>query len=146
MTEHGPAASPPTELRPSHVDELLERARSRFRRVGPYEAARLSASGGLLVDIRPQAQRAEFGEIPGAIVVERNVLEWRLDPSSPDRHDAVTGPQQDIVVVCQAGYASSLAAASLLELGLSRATDLVGGYEAWAEAGLPTSTEEGAAE
>ena len=111
-----------------------------FRRVGPHEAARLWASGGLLVDIRPRVQRAEFGEIPGAIVIERNVLEWRLDPSSPNRHDAVTGSDQDIVVVCQAGYASSLAAASLLELGLLRATDFVGGYEAWAQAGLPTST------
>ena len=146
MTEHGPAASPPTELRPSHVDEHAGAGAIAFSARGPYEAARLSASGGLLVDIRPQAQRAEFGEIPGAIVVERNVLEWRLDPSSPNRHDAVTGPQQDIVVVCQAGYASSLAAASLLELGLSRATDLVGGYEAWAKAGLPTSTAGGAAE
>ncbi len=138
MTEPGRGASPPAELCPSHVDQMLERSRSRFRRVGPQEAARLSASGGLLVDIRPQAQRTEFGEIPGAVVVERNVLEWRLDPSSPDRHDAVTGPDQDIIVICQAGYASSLAAASLFELGLSRATDLVGGYEAWAEAGLPT--------
>ena len=145
MTEHGPATSPPA-VSPSHVDQMLERARSRFRRVGPQEAARLWASGALLVDIRPQAQRTEFGEIPGAIVVERNVLEWRLDPGSPNRHDAVTGPDQDIVVVCQAGYASSLAAASLLELGLSRATDLEGGYEAWAEAGLPTRPARGGAQ
>jgi rhodanese-related sulfurtransferase len=72
-------------------------------------------------------------------VVERNVLEWRLDPTSPHRHHKVTGPDQDIVVVCQAGYASSLAAWSLRELGLSRATDLVGGYEAWLGAGLPTT-------
>ena len=146
MTEQGPATGAAAELAASHVDRLLERARSRFRRVGPQEAARLWASGALLVDIRPQAQRTEFGEIPGAIVVERNVLEWRLDPSSPNRHDAITGSEQDVVVVCQAGYASSLAAASLLELGLSRATDLEGGYEAWVEAGLPTRPARGGAQ
>lgn len=101
------------------------------------------AAGALLVDTRPAAQRAEFGEIPGAIVIERNVLEWRMDPTSPDRHPAVTGPDQDIVVFCQAGYASSLAAASLRELGLSCATDLEGGYEAWLQAGLPTTAARG---
>jgi rhodanese-related sulfurtransferase len=121
------------------VDEMVEKARSVLTRVGPQEAARLFASGGLLVDTRPAAQRAEFGEIPGAIIIERNVLEWRLDPTSPHRHDAVAGPHQDIIVFCQAGYASSLAAASLRQLGLARATDLIGGYEAWARAGLPTS-------
>ena len=125
--------------RPCRVDEMVEKARSGLTRVGPQEAANLCASGGLLVDTRPASQRAEFGEIPGAIVIERNVLEWRLDPSSPHRHDAVVGPDQDIIVFCQAGYASSLAAASLRQLGLSRATDLIGGYEAWARAGLPTS-------
>jgi rhodanese-related sulfurtransferase len=118
---------------------LLERARSHYRRVTPVEASRIFASGGLLVDIRPAAQRAEFGEIPGAIVIERNVLEWRLDPTSPHRHPAVTGPDREVVIVCQEGYASSLAAATLRELGLSGATDLAGGYEAWIKAGLPTT-------
>ena len=75
-------------------------------------------------------QRAQFGEIPGAIVIGRDPLEWRLDPTSPHRHEKVTGPDQEIVVVCQAGYASSLAAWSLRQLGLLRASDLVGGYEA----------------
>jgi len=97
----------------------------------------LATAGGLLVDIRPAAQRAEFGEIPGALVIERNVLEWRLDPTSPHRHSALAGPGQPVVVICQAGYASSLAAASLRQVGLTNATDLIGGFEAWARAGLP---------
>ena len=106
----------------SRVDEMLDKARSGYRRVSPREAARIWAGGGLLVDTRPVAQRVEFGEIPGAISIERNVLEWRLDPTSPDRHDQVGGPDQDIVLFCQAGYASSLAVASLRQLGLSRVT------------------------
>jgi rhodanese-related sulfurtransferase len=123
----------------SRVDEMLDKARSGYRRVSPREAARIWAGGGLLVDTRPVTQRAEFGEIPGAISIERNVLEWRLDPTSPDRHEQIGGPDQDIVVFCQAGYASSLAVASLRQLGLSRVTDLVGGYEAWLATGLPTT-------
>jgi rhodanese-related sulfurtransferase len=118
---------------------LVQRARLGYKRVSPGGAARILSSGGLLIDIRPASQRVEFGEIPGAIVIERNVLEWRLDPTSPYRHPAVTGAERDVVVVCQAGYASSLAAVSLRELGLSGATDLEGGYEAWVEAGLPTT-------
>jgi rhodanese-related sulfurtransferase len=124
---------------PHGVDHLLERARATYGRVSANEAAALSAAGGLLVDIRPVAQRAEFGDIPGALVIERNVLEWRLDPSGPHRHSAVTGPAQHVVVICQAGYASSLAAASLRQLGLANATDLIGGFEAWAQAGLPVA-------
>jgi rhodanese-related sulfurtransferase len=123
----------------SRVDQLVDRARSSYRRVSAEEASEIFASGGLLIDVRPAAQRREFGEIPGAIVIERNVLEWRLDPTSPYRHPAVNGPDQDIVVVCQEGYASSLAAATLREMGLSRATDLDGGYQAWVGAGLPTA-------
>jgi rhodanese-related sulfurtransferase len=130
---------PPEVLSPrSCVDQLLERARASYIRASAYEAASLQADGAVLVDTRPAAQRAEFGEIPGALVIERNVLEWRLDPTSPHRHPAVTGPDQHVVVICQAGYASSLAAASLRQLGLTNATDLVGGFEAWAQAGLPT--------
>jgi rhodanese-related sulfurtransferase len=132
----GPAAGGTAH---SCVDQLLERARSCYKRVSPTEAWRVLTSGGLLVDIRPAAQRAEFGEIPGAIVIERNVLEWRLDPTSPHHHPAVTGTDQDIVVVCQAGYASSLAAATLREMGLSGVADLEGGYAAWVEAGLLTT-------
>jgi rhodanese-related sulfurtransferase len=129
---------PAAESAPSRADQLVERARASYIRVRAYEAATLHADGALLVDTRPAAQRDEFGEIPGALVIERNVLEWRLDPTSPHRHSAVTGPDQYVVVICQAGYASSLAAASLRQLGLTNATDLIGGFEAWAQAGLPT--------
>jgi rhodanese-related sulfurtransferase len=117
----------------------VERARATYSRVSAHEAAALGADGGLLIDTRPAAQRAEFGEIPGALVIERNVLEWRLDPTSPHRHPAVTGPDQCVVVICQSGYASSLAVASLRQLGLTNATDLIGGFAAWAQAGLPTA-------
>ena len=122
----------------SRVDEQLAAARAALDRVGPEEAARLTREGALLVDIRPAAQRAEFGSIPGALVIERNNLEWRLDPTSPDRHPAVTDePGRPVVVLCQEGYASSLAAASLQDLGLMNATDLDGGFAAWKRAGLP---------
>jgi rhodanese-related sulfurtransferase len=127
------------ETVPNGVDHLLERARATYGRVSANEAATLGAAGALLVDIRPAAQRAEFGEVPGALIIERNVLEWRLDPTSPHRHSAVTSPDRPVVVICQAGYASSLAAASLRELGLTNATDLIGGFEAWAQAGLPVA-------
>lgn len=107
------------------------------------EAAALADRGALLVDIRPAAQRTTYGEIPGAVVIERNVLEWRLDPTSPDRHPDVTDQlDRPVVVVCQEGFASSLAAASLQELGLSRATDLVGGFAAWKAAGLAVEGSE----
>ena len=141
MDQGASPVPPPQRVDTSRVDEMVEKARSNYQRVGPFEAAQIGASGGLLVDTRPATQRAEFGEIPGAIVIERNVLEWRLDPTSPHRHEKVTGTDQDIVVVCQSGYASSLAAWSLRQLGLLRATDLVGGYEAWLEAGLPTNLD-----
>ncbi|HEY3942829.1 MAG TPA: rhodanese-like domain-containing protein [Acidimicrobiales bacterium] len=123
----------------SAVDELLVAARRQLVRVGPAEAADLQRSGALLVDIRPVAQRQAHGGIPGALVVERNVLEWRLDPSSPDRLPEADDPDRPVVVVCQEGYASSLAAASLRALGLRRATDLRGGFAAWAAEGLPVS-------
>ena len=119
------------------VDRLLDQARTRLRRLGPPEAAAVVAGGGLLVDIRPAAQRQEEGEVPGALVVERNVLEWRLDPTSPHRLAQIRGHDQPVAVLCSEGYTSSLAAAALQDLGLSRATDVVGGYQAWARAGLP---------
>ena len=118
------------------IDEQLALARSGLTRLSPEEAAAAHAQGALLVDIRPALQRAD-GAIPGALVIERNVLEWRLDPASPDRIPEVEGYDQTIVVVCDAGYASSLAAASLQALGLVHATDLDGGFQAWRTAGLP---------
>ena len=113
------------------ADDLVERARRRIRRVGPHELEGLLAEGGIVVDIRPEEQRRREGAFPGALVVERNVLEWRLDPGSEHRLPEVRDLDQPVVVVCSAGYASSLAAASLVDLGYVRAADLVGGYQAW---------------
>src|SRR3954464_9040193 len=118
--------------RPPTIDELLALARAGLpRRPGPSDLAAVTQGGGLVVDIRPIEQRSRDGELPGAVVVDRNVLEWRLDPASAHRLPEVTGHDQEIVLVCNEGYASSLAAAVLQELGLQRATDLDGGYQAW---------------
>lgn len=117
------------------IDSLLDEARARLpRRATARQLAAIQAEGGLVVDTRSEAQRRRDGELPGALVVERNVLEWRLDPSSPHRLPEVSGHDQVIVVVCNEGYASSLAAATLQDLGLVNATDLDGGYQAWARA------------
>jgi rhodanese-related sulfurtransferase len=120
----------------NNVDELLEDARSRLTRVGPREAADLLAEGALLVDIRPIWQRTETGEVPGSVVVERNHLEWRLDPSSDVRVPQARAGQR-WVVICTEGYTSSLAADALNSIGVP-ATDVIGGFAAWQEAGLPT--------
>ena len=119
------------------VDELLEVARRSLRRVAPAEAARMQAAGALIVDTRPSELRVRDGVIPGAILIERNVLEWRLDPESAHRAPQVSSHDQAVIVVCDEGYASSLAAAALHELGLVHATDLIGGFQAWKAAGLP---------
>ncbi|MGI8624560.1 MAG: rhodanese-like domain-containing protein [Solirubrobacteraceae bacterium] len=95
------------------------------------------AAGAVLVDIRSDLQRARDGLVPGAVVVARNVLEWRCDPASADRDPAVSGPARRVVLMCDAGYQSSLAAATLQRLGLPLATDLAGGFQAWRAAGLP---------
>ncbi|MDA0567785.1 rhodanese-like domain-containing protein [Streptomonospora sp. S1-112] len=125
----------------SAVARLLERRRARLVRLTPREAARARAErGALLVDIRPEADRAAEGAIPGAVVVERNVLEWRLDPTSPDRLPGAAGAAATpVVLFCNEGYASSLAAADLLDLGRPGATDMVGGFRAWAAEGLPVA-------
>ncbi|WP_406136252.1 rhodanese-like domain-containing protein [Streptomyces sp. NBC_01089] len=122
---------------PLSVDELLERVRSGLDRIGPREAFDAAAQGALLVDIRYAALRKRDGLIPGALVVERNELEWRLDPQGSHRAPEATGHDLRTVVICNEGYASSLAAASLRQLGLYRATDLIGGFQAWRAAGLP---------
>ncbi|TXS57230.1 rhodanese-like domain-containing protein [Streptomyces sp. t39] len=121
------------------IDDLLARIREGFERVGPQEAYKAADDGGLLVDIRYQALRERDGLIPGALVVERNELEWRLDPSGSHRLPEVSGPGLRVVVICNEGYASSLAAESLHRLGLHRATDLIGGFQAWRAAGLPVA-------
>ena len=120
------------------IDELLADARSRLVRLDPHRTAARVAAGALLVDIRPAAQRAAEGEVPGALVVERNVLEWRFDPLSDDRLPQATGYDVEVIVLCSEGYTSSLAADALRSLGLLRSTDVVGGFRAWAAAGLPT--------
>ncbi|WP_433373564.1 rhodanese-like domain-containing protein [Actinoplanes sp. CA-142083] len=119
------------------IDQILATARARLDRVGPHETAQALRRGAILIDIRPAAQRAQFGEFPDAIVIERNVLEWRLDPRSDARLPFANSYDLEVIVTCQEGYTSSLAAASLQDLGLQRATDLDGGFKAWREAGLP---------
>ncbi len=119
------------------IDEILAEARTRLDRLDPRQAHQAAAEGAVLVDIRPAAQRAAHGEIPGALIVERNVLEWRFDPRSDARLPVAGAYDLPVVVFCQEGYTSSLAAASLQDLGLHRATDLAGGFAAWQAAGLP---------
>jgi rhodanese-related sulfurtransferase len=121
------------------IDAILADARSRLRRLTATEAAAAVADGAVLVDIRPAAQRTANGQIPGALIVERNVLEWRFDPRSEARLPIAGRYDLRVVVFCQQGYTSSLAAAALQEIGLHAATDIDGGIEAWADAGLPFS-------
>lgn len=120
------------------IDQVLEEARGRLVRLDPHETAARVAAGALLVDIRPAAQRAAEGEVPGALIVERNVLEWRFDPAS-DARLPQAGYDVEVIVLCSEGYTSSLAADALRSLGVHRATDVVGGFRAWAAAGLPTT-------
>jgi rhodanese-related sulfurtransferase len=120
------------------IDELLARARAALPgRPSPAEALRAQAGGALLIDIRGDDQRREDGLIPGAIVLPRNSLEWRCDPASAWRHPAITRRDLRIILICDQGYQSTLAAATLQQLGLINATDLDGGFTAWAAAGLP---------
>ncbi|WP_371801407.1 rhodanese-like domain-containing protein [Streptomyces sp. NBC_01732] len=119
------------------IDELLEQVRAGYVRVGPQETSAAAADGALLVDIRYAELRERDGLIPGALVVERNELEWRLDPRGSHRAPQAVSHDLRIVVICNEGYASSLAVASLRQLGLHRATDLIGGFQAWRAAGLP---------
>ena len=102
-----------------------------------HEAAERQASGALLVDIRTLEQRTRDGSIPGAVAVDRAVLEWRLDPTSPWRIREAAGSDIDVVLICAEGYSSSLAAASLREMGLTNVTDVIDGFEGWRSAGLP---------
>jgi rhodanese-related sulfurtransferase len=121
------------------IDQLLAEARARLERVTPTEAAARMAAGAVLVDIRPAEQRTREGQVPGALVVERNVLEWRFDPASDARLPQATGYDVDVMVLCSEGYTSSLAADALRTIGLHRATDVIGGFLAWAADGLPTT-------
>jgi rhodanese-related sulfurtransferase len=122
----------------SRVDEVLARARARLSRVEPASLAELPADH-LLVDIRPLHNRVADGEIPGAVPIERIVLEWRLDPEGSHRLPDFTA-DTTVVVFCNEGYSSSLAARDLQDVGLPKATDLVGGFHAYRDAGLPVQT------
>jgi rhodanese-related sulfurtransferase len=122
------------------IDELLACARSRLQRLGPAEALRAMQSGATLIDIRAESQIARDGTIAGALVIPRNVLEWRLDPASEHRHPAAPQLGHHLIVLCDDGYQSSPAAATLQQLGFTRATDVDGGYQAWRAAGLPTAS------
>jgi rhodanese-related sulfurtransferase len=115
----------------STIDQLLARARRTLDRVPPERLADEVAQGAIVIDIRPFEQRQRDGEMPGAVLVDRNVLEWRLDPTSPYRLPIATGPDVRFIIVCNEGFSSSLAAATLQQLGLRRATDLVGGFQGW---------------
>jgi rhodanese-related sulfurtransferase len=120
------------------IDQILAEARARLDRLTPAGAFAAFSRGAVLVDIRPEAQRAREGGIPGALIVERNVLEWRFDPASDARLPWVRGYDHQVIVFCSEGFTSSLAAAALQDLGLTQATDLAGGFLAWAAEGLPT--------
>lgn len=119
------------------VDRLLQAARSQIERLAPEQAREEIERGAVLVDIRSESQRARDGEIPLAIPIARNVLEWRCDPTSPSRDDRISDPARRVIVLCHEGFQSSLAAATLRELGHERAADVTGGFLAWRAAGLP---------
>lgn len=125
-----PATTTGTGRRTIH--DVLESARGRLARLTPAQAGIRWSAGAVVVDIRPAAQRAAEGELPGALLVERNVLEWRFDPAS-DAALPIASYDLEVIVLCQEGYTSSLAAAALADLGVHRATDVIGGWAAWRE-------------
>jgi rhodanese-related sulfurtransferase len=131
----------PLQVTRTTIDDLLRHARSRLERLEPAEALAAQEAGALLIDIRSGEERRRRGVIPGAVHMPRTVLEWRLDPDAdPDfRSPHIHGLDQHLVLVCSGGFSTSLAAATLQDLGFTHATDLVGGFEAWAAAGLPVS-------
>jgi rhodanese-related sulfurtransferase len=122
------------------IEGLLDRVRSTLHRLTPLEVWDAVMAGGLLVDTRTESQRRLQGELRGSVVIDRTVLEWRLDPASPNRIPESVDYDRLIIVVCRQGFSSSLAAASLQSIGLRQATDMIGGVEGWIEAGLPMST------
>ncbi len=121
------------------ADQLIEKARRRLQRLNAEKASAEQNAGALLVDTRTIEQRVRDGDIPGALVIDRTVLEWRLDPTSDSRIPEAVDHNVRVIVICAEGYSSSLAAASLQDLGLVNATDVIGGFEAWKAAGLPVT-------
>jgi rhodanese-related sulfurtransferase len=122
------------------IDDLLASARARLDRLEPEDALAAVQRGALLVDIRSEPQRARDGVVPGAVYHPRNVLEWRVDPASGYSDPAIGGLDRHVIVMCNEGYQSSLAAATLQDIGFERCTDLVGGFQAWRAAGLPVES------
>jgi rhodanese-related sulfurtransferase len=119
------------------IHDLLAGARARYRRLTPAEAFAAMRAGALLIDIRTDAQRQRDGEVPGALAIDRTVLEWRVDPASGAAHPEIGGLDAPLILLCAQGYSSSLAVGALLDLGASQVTDVIGGFEAWRAAGLP---------
>lgn len=126
-----------TDTGQSAIERLVDQARARLQRVKPDEAAEAARGGGLIIDIRSETQRATDGLVPGAIVVPRNVLEWRVDPTDDYHDEKIVSRGGPLIVMCDEGYQSSLAAATLLDLGIEDATDMVDGFQGWRAAGLP---------
>jgi rhodanese-related sulfurtransferase len=126
---------------PKTVDDLLADARRRLERMDPARVREAIARGALLIDIRSESQRDRDGTVPGSFFIPRNVLEWRCDPASPHRDPRIDGHARQLIVMCDGGYQSSLAAATLHDLGLATATDLVGGFQAWRAAGFPVERQ-----
>lgn len=122
------------------VEQLLEEARAKLDRLTPPQASAALDAGAMLVDIRSELQRSSEGELPGVKCIARNVLEWRLDPNSPDRDPEAARRDILLIVICNEGYQSSLAAATLQRFGL-QATDVIGGFQAWRSAGLPLARD-----
>jgi rhodanese-related sulfurtransferase len=127
------------------VDDLLADARARIRRYSPAEAHEAQLAGALVVDTRSVDERARDGIVAGSLHVPRTVLEWRLDPDSPWRNRHAGGLSREVILLCTHGYSSSLAAATLVELGFARAGDVIGGFAAWRDAGLPVAPAPSAA-
>jgi rhodanese-related sulfurtransferase len=119
------------------IDDVLAQARRRLTRLDPRQTSEAIRAGALLIDIRAESQRAGDGVVPGSLFIARNVLEWRCDPTSEHRDPRIDGHERQLILMCNEGYQSSLAAATLHELGLTRTTDLDGGFQAWRAAGLP---------
>ncbi len=119
------------------IHQVLADARARYRRLEPQEAFAAMQTGAVLIDTRTDRQRRRDGDIPGAVVIDRTVLEWRVDPASEATHPAIVSLEVPLILLCAHGYSSSLAAASLLDLGAGDVSDVIGGFEAWRAAGLP---------
>jgi rhodanese-related sulfurtransferase len=122
---------------PPTIEHLVEQARTRIDRLTPAQALAAQSAGALLVDIRPEAQRRRDGSVAGAVVIDRNVLEWRLSPTSLWRIPEVADNNRQVILICNQGFQSSLAADTLRQLGLPNACDVIGGFEAWLAEGLP---------